>query len=172
MFVVCYFCLLLFVVCCLVLLLLLLLLCCLVLLLLLLLFVVAVAGPLLGGRFAALLYFSFNGLLIFYYLFYVWQCCKAAIFSFFLFLFYFVGFKTDRGWLTKSSPEFYDPILEHSRVRNLDRGDIWLLDDSPVILEVGCNFFYPFYTKRFFFVFVAFFVFFYDGLDAVLNVKC
>lgn len=40
-----------------------------------------------------------------------------------------------RGWLTKSCPEFYDPILEHDDVRQLDRGEIWLLDDSPANLE-------------------------------------
>ena len=47
--------------------------------------------------------------------------------------FSYVGVR--RGWLTKSSPEFYDPILEHDDVRHLGRGELWLLDDSPVNLE-------------------------------------
>lgn len=44
-----------------------------------------------------------------------------------------------RGWLTKSSPEFYDPILEHDRVKGtgVEHGDLWLLDDSAVNLEVS-----------------------------------
>lgn len=44
-----------------------------------------------------------------------------------------------RGWLTKSSPEFYDPILEHHRVKGtgMEHGDLWLLDDSAVNLEVS-----------------------------------
>lgn len=44
-----------------------------------------------------------------------------------------------RGWLTKSSPEFYDPILEHDSVRGtgMGHGDLWLLDDSAVNLEVS-----------------------------------
>ena len=41
-----------------------------------------------------------------------------------------------RGWLTESSPKFDDPILEHDDVRRLWRGELWLLDDSPVNLEV------------------------------------
>lgn len=41
-----------------------------------------------------------------------------------------------RGYLTKSSPEFYDPILGHPGVQRLTRGDVWLLDDSAVNLEV------------------------------------
>eukprot|EP00903_Cladosiphon_okamuranus_P008819 g8446.t1 len=44
-----------------------------------------------------------------------------------------------RGWLTKSSPEFYDTILEHDSVkgRGVEHGDLWLLDDSVVNLEVA-----------------------------------
>lgn len=40
--------------------------------------------------------------------------------------------------MTKSSPEFYDPILEHDSVKGagMARGDLWLLDDSAVNLEV------------------------------------
>ncbi|CAB1121115.1 unnamed protein product [Ectocarpus sp. CCAP 1310/34] len=53
----------------------------------------------------------------------------------------FAGFLTPdtRGWLTKSSPEFYDPILEHASVKEggTARQDIWLLDDSAVNLEVS-----------------------------------
>ncbi|CAM9734807.1 unnamed protein product [Pylaiella littoralis] len=44
-----------------------------------------------------------------------------------------------RGWLTKSSPEFYDPILEHDSVggAGVGPGDLWLLDDSAANLEVA-----------------------------------
>ncbi|CBJ25487.1 conserved unknown protein [Ectocarpus siliculosus] len=53
----------------------------------------------------------------------------------------FAGFLTPdtRGWLTKSSPEFYDPILQHASVKEggTARQDIWLLDDSAVNLEVA-----------------------------------
>lgn len=41
--------------------------------------------------------------------------------------------------MTKSSPEFYDPILEHDSVKEtgVEHGDLWLLDDSAVNLEVS-----------------------------------
>ena len=39
--------------------------------------------------------------------------------------------------MTKSSPEFYDPVLKHEKVRGLALEDLWLLDDSPVNLEAS-----------------------------------
>ena len=39
--------------------------------------------------------------------------------------------------MTKSSLEFYAPILEHAKVEGLAHEDLWLLDDSPVNLEAS-----------------------------------
>ena len=42
-----------------------------------------------------------------------------------------------REYITKSLPEFYDPILEHSKTRGLKSEDLWLLDDSPANLKAS-----------------------------------